>query len=1485
MINQEKEIQETFSGAITIDENVNLKIHTKKELNIKIQSMITKNQVGLYSNFDPCYNVGTYVQEDSDYYITTDEVFNYDMLHLSDYQAKEYGSNYNPHYYVTIEYGRQKLNGEYNKVEFEVYVRRNKVAFNPNEKNKMQDTEMNKKYVRTNSTVQFETQFGFQDEQECGYLTSRSIGRFSIEGDATASRGLSNISGKGFLETTSIPGKSAAITWQNDAGTKSVPLNFVTSNFVNPYTEGIQGDPNGKSKANNIPISEVWQSTGNINFKRTIYVEKGKNSKVYVKFRGLDNGSGSIAAPDMDALGFNLEDKTGCLNNNSFVYTSDNKVELEINAKDDFGWIQASWKDYRNNTITENWKVMCLKESELAQQEDVQNQQDIQLGDEQKNSVTNTIGDMDNYDGNGGQGFASGGSNFFQASYDDSQPQSSEPPQIDITATRIDVGRVHFDVVTSGATSAMYQIWKRNGTDYDNLEEFCHYPSSNYEANGGYSASNPQSYSFDIVAGDDQGFFDVVAIAANAQGVTNWVASGPHRIYVAPTIDCSASRVDDSSVKVTFHTENATQSKVYVRKRNMINGELEEFKEIPYNYSQVKGTFPDTKQTDYAVHINAGQFGKGYFDVIGIVKNTHDDVMDYVAIGPIYVNAPPKAFINTTNISSSSEKVLKPSYYDEEKSTCNFYYYIRKKDAPGEYVEPSNETIINYGKLNNEENEITLSASNAQNGTGYYDVTVLALDSDGAYGKAYLSDIPISKAPKATYTIEGEEGNSSEGYVAALNKRNTQKLLVTIEDEDMNDEIINDEVTVNYFVTSENLNNEEIFASRENFLAASQVQYQNVKCNATNANFEITIQPDENVLTEKYVYMMLEDKFGGASYYKAGSFIVDDTQLKLEGIAVTESEDDENYTENEKKVYKIGDEMRVMFQFNHTMKSQAPDLYLKFGNTERKQDRIEYKDNDVFYVYVITAEDESGAVQLSRLDYANNCFEDTYLRKNQYQKSMNMAAQSNDRMGDGSNVKDCIVNNNYTIDTTTPQIDSIEINLATDESVTRIDDNENNRILLSNIKGGNITVNYSEDVVGVPLNIDLLVGNNYTYKITAQNDTKRSNDVYSLDDIVNLSNKYEGSIDIEKISDVITLTDEAGNKLNNKEYTVVYKINGTTISNKKIIIDKYVSDTKFTNKIFDDANTTNINTRSIVADNDCFNINTVVNCFSEYSNANSQDYKDEAGIDKINIRIYNDISIVRLMDKNRRVLLKANQETGNTQYPGVTEFDLTEEELPLSLELKEAGKYKVVAIKEDKLGNRSETIKEFTVSDDVTIDAERSGFTSLNNDTLYNVNELSNANMEYEIYVQNNSEVSGENLDVAVSGGITGENIATQFARSVTIEEQKYDVFKTTIEYGGIYSVVVSDKNTNKNLLTKELVVDNLYVPGDTNNDGAVDAVDVTILLKYIVGSLNNRYLVEAGDVNHNGSVDVVDGVILCRYVAKDTKVRSNNSGYLEIVD
>ena len=60
---------------------------------------------------------------------------------------------------------------------------------------------------------------------------------------------------------------------------------------------------------------------------------------------------------------------------------------------------------------------------------------------------------------------------------------------------------------------------------------------------------------------------------------------------------------------------------------------------------------------------------------------------------------------------------------------------------------------------------------------------------------------------------------------------------------------------------------------------------------------------------------------------------------------------------------------------------------------------------------------------------------------------------------------------------------------------------------------------------------------------------------------------------------------------------------------------------------------------------------------------------------------------------------------------------------------------------------------------------------------------------------------------------------------------------------------------------------DNSYIPGDVNSDGKVNAKDVNLTRRYIVGGYDVTIKTVAADVNADGNIDAKDITNMRRYI------------------
>lgn len=1460
-------------GRIFLDEGVDLWINTRYANEVIIRRQYGADDsgsnmiaTGEKENYKHIYNATR---------IDAATYFDYDYLHDIDDRNEylNYGKR-NSNYLLTVyEEGKVDLDNPYAvKTEFEVFIRRNSICLFEDETNATIKTDYKKMFVKADEEVRVTNAYKIVDINN-GQYNERSIGNYSENGASIISINTESNNGIARIKTGKVIGNTGTISWSNRSGTTcSIPVQV--SNMVNPYLGQVRGINNAKIEAGSSSV-EIWPSLGSVEIKRNVYTTGTSPCEIELKMDSIVAGG----SPDYDNADFQVEDTTGCLSTLAYHVTG-NTMNLTI-VPSKFGMITIKWKDYMGRLRSENWKVQFVTKAEFDQKEDTQCEQDIIDGEAEKSdSTTGQDEALAQVVGQGNMGdYPSDSNSDSNNQGDNSKEPTYIPPEIEFLATSYGSERVKFDVKTYNATDAMWQIRRRVLDAYGKIISEYEAPSSVYSNNGGWGASNPSAYSFNLDVNEfGEGYFDVTMIAKNVSDyVTNWIAMGPIRLLKGPTIDYTCNRENDNRVIFNFTTANATNAKYFIRKRNQNeDGSLEAFAGLgtnENNYAAIEGTSVDSAD-NFTVTVEAPKNKRGYYDVVAIAKNKDDDVYDYVAIGPVYVNSTPEAVVETVDISDSSSKTFKPNYIDLDEDSCDLYYFIEKKDEVTDYVQPSKDTIIAYGRKDNEKENIQLSKEN--NGTGYYDISVLTVDPAGAYNIAYLSNIPISEAPTIeSYTINGERGNSSEGFITSTQKRNKQILTLKLKDTD-----VNDNVNVYYFVSEQDLEEENLFKSKENFLNGAGNSMVELQWTAQSTDIEITIEPDEGKESEKYLYIMMQDKYGGASYYKAGTFLVDDTELKLEGVDIVKQQKELL----DSKKYGIGDELQIMLQFNHKMEENAPDLYIKIGDLERKQDAINYDDNKVIYSYGIEKNGASGAVQIARVDYSNKSFKDTYTPQNTYNKQIGQKNIQSEIDNYDENAISYIQDNQYLVDSVEPTISSIEINLVTDDTITRKNDLENHKIFLSGVKNGSIVVKYSEDIIGIPQDIQVIAGNNSTSWITSNGEGKRTQDEYSLKDFLEMAKKTEGEIQVLSISAIKTIMDEYGNELNADNYNVEYKLNGESVGDNKIIVDNYINECKITKNIYTADDNVNIDNISNIQDGEVLNVGSVVNCFDEYSRLNPQDYKDLSGVENIRIIVYNNAPVVIMEDRFNHPLLKANAESNDGIFQSMVEFEINENQLPIKLELRSAGEYRIMAVKKDNMGNVSSNVKNVTATDSIVIDSEKTGFKLLSNDVLYNALDMSGFDREYEIYLKNSLSTSMDSVSVTLKD-VNGNEKSAIFKENRQIEGVNYSIYSCSITYGGKYVVRAINEDSDVLLTQKTITVDNLYALGDTNNDGFINSQDVTLLLKYIVNKVNNKYIRKAGDINNDDSVDVRDAVLLCRVVAGDPKLHRLPNGQFEVLD
>lgn len=909
---------------------------------------------------------------------------------------------------------------------------------------------------------------------------------------------------------------------------------------------------------------------------------------------------------------------------------------------------------------------------------------------------------------------------------------------------------------------------------------------------------------------------------------------------VKPTINCSATKTESGIVKIDVTTKNATAVKYLIKERtteDYVNPVLKNSKYSSYTSSN--GWKEVTTPNKFSVNINPHVLGSGKYDITILAKNSKDEVISYTGYGAHFVNAAPiSGIIETTQLAKSTSRTYSIYASSTDKDTIKSWYYVQYKESKSEYTKPSVDVIESQGKLFTGSTQLKLDRANNYE-SGFYDVTIYSEDEYGATNISYVSNIGITNVPTVKYTIKGETGNSEAGYTCTTQKSDKQTVTIEVNDIDEND-ILN----VWYYV-SENPNIDT--SSSQNFYQGGNVQYKQIKSN--KGSFDVEVTSEKGKTKSKYVYWLVQDNVGGITTGRTGEIQVDGTALELIGIT------SEQLESNSSVGLAVGEKLKVTCTFNHTMAKDCPDLYLNFGNSKRKQDDIECDGNLVTYVYKITENDTNGYVSISNFDFSNKVFTDDYSVKNTYSKQIGEAEIIN-----------MIGTKQFYVDTIKPTIESLEIAYTTNENSV-IDDTNKDVYYISGIDNAELKIKYSEQVIGNPVLTSIVKDNNYGIQISTKTGTKdlRYEDIYNFtyDHKTTLRN-FEGVYEFTGFGYNMNLTDKAGNKVDLNKYNVKYTLNGKDLGNTKVILDDKVSQSKM---LLNNENANN---------NDVCSVGTKVTCFAEYKNENEQDYKDESGITKIVLQVFMDDNNrdkeIILKDKNDNIV-----ESKDTEY--YFEYELNEEQLPVSFVTENVGKYRVFAQKEDKLGNTTKTLIDLQVKNAIS-KSEKSGINIENKDEMRNYNTLTDAEKEYTLYFEL-TDLEKEDINVILVDA-QNDKVDIQHAGQVEIDNKIYESYKFKINKSQKYTLKIANAEFTEVVYSDIIEIDNVYRPGDADGDGEYTPLDASYMLRYLAGIINDKRVAYAIDINNDGKAIISDVILYNRFIAEDPGITIIEGGYLK---
>lgn len=921
---------------------------------------------------------------------------------------------------------------------------------------------------------------------------------------------------------------------------------------------------------------------------------------------------------------------------------------------------------------------------------------------------------------------------------------------------------------------------------------------------------------------------------------------------IKPEIKCSHSKIDETSFKLNITTTNCKAAKWYfVDKETTVSGK----------YSDLPGTVVSNPNSfEVILDCDDEKYKSGEYWFVVVAKNNNDSETAIFNGGPLKVNNTPRATIGIKS-TTLQEKVFDISGMDVDGDDVTVWYYV---SGPTTSVTQSNtllsaSEIKSKGKqLENTSDKITISIENGYE-AGNYNLYVLVEDSNGATHVAGHRNIKIDNAPEVSYKIDCEDGNSTEGYT--FSKKLIDKKIVTVNIKDIDK---NDTITTKYFISTEDIT-EQNTVTKDRFMQSfyTLMYKSDVKTltfDSNNATFNIPVSATEATQQKMYVYILVQDKLGISTYVSTGTIVVDGSDLQLDVIYLKDALE-ESKSEN---YYTAGNTLEVVCEFNHIMKEQAPDLYLKFGQIERKQDKISYEDYKVIYSYNIKSDDANGKISVSRFNYVSENFKDAYIEENEY----NIAFEN-----ETNNLLNLIDNYNYYIDTKIPTITKIEIAYKTDENSKIYKNAEDGKTYIRNASEIKCILTYDEKIIGAAL-LMMDKGNEYGFNMDIEGEN-------TLTSIVDLKTKnalgavYEGGYDVLMFNNVLkNMTDLAGNpvRLNdNVEY--VYTLNGTNYKKDEIIIDDVVYNGL-------------ISVGKEIADDDItINVGTEVQCFAEYKNKNELDYADASGVKTISLDIYSNDNGIELKDKDGNVIAKNESvENNSEEYSYLNNYTLTEEQLPVTFVATQIGTYNVVTNKIDNVGNISESDINIISSSLVSVNETLSG---LNLGDTHKLNEYNNifalddSEKVYTLYLKADSSIDVNNMVLKVYDCFNTEVTVTK-GKVITKDEQKYQTYIFNIDNVGKYRIQaynkISETEETYELIMEDIISNiNVYMPGDVNCDGIVNVMDPIYILQNNAGMLKNeeiRSMIKyTGKVNDDNIIDIADVIMLNRIISEDSRL------------
>ena len=1135
----------------------------------------------------------------------------------------------------------------------------------------------------------------------------------------------------------------------------------------------------------------------------------------------------------VDRPSITVDDLTGCLNSKvvNTMGCNERETRLILNARRD-GVIRVKSTDYLGRTVEEYWRIIVCHVANL----EVENRQpdnfEIRTPSNEDDSnaqspAVNPQGEMGTYE------------------------IPTAPPVQGSVVWDFDGDNMIVDVFSNNCSENSYIVLRRENENVGHQINGVYYNGATALPGG-----NLQGHRVTINRRQMQnGCYDVIFQFKNdddVQLICITLYMGPNYTAQKPVItiyDKGTNTLAGRNVLNVVQTGcQRIKYLVYNRRKNG---------NIPYNVNSITSydAFQGnevTPSSEFTITIDSSKTGYGVYDVVVVGENGDGNVTyttwSYINVE---VKAQPRINIETesASIKTRTPKYNISAYTIDDDYIQEAYYYVRRKDNPtsGDFVLPNLNEIKkpsgdNFGGTIKGKTSVTIDKDKLK--AGYYDLIVYAKNSSGLECSQYVKDIPVYGKLSIDYSLEenGKKTSVASKYTQTVNVKVSGGL-----DKDITlyaytspyDQTQNGKKKLDFY---EIPNNTKIESTK-------MIEIKGLKSGET---VPITITAKDGEDRDVYMYFYaVSDDYVSAQMLRTAGIRLNGKKLELERMYINQDAiTSADFSEVTK--YGNGNTVEVVLQFNNEIdKSVGANLFVKIGEKVKSQDNVVVDKNRIIFTYNITDDCGEGSIEIDHIEYENAILVDG----GSYNNSNNIYSR---------NIKEEQIEDEITgkflVDARRPEVSEICIDLAVDSSKLK-ENAEGNVIYISEFNEAKAEVTYDEEVYGMPASIRFVKGNKAPFYVDTIGESARTVDVYDLKEWLDDADikKAEGSLKLEWfVEDKVSLADGTGNKVKfPKEPVVKYKINGTEITGKDVVFDSSVYDPELY-----------INNEKIKGDG-TYVKGTSIKAFAEYSNSKRvANYYDESGITKLELNIdYNSATIVKDQDGNV-IEPTSNGNSRKDSYASVASYVLTKEQLPLTIDIPENGKYYLTAIKEDYVGNKAEKNSEIQIEDKIFISEEKSGLFGITDNEMHKLKDLTDDQKKYTLTI-GLQELNSNDIKVY----LVDQNSEKELNLVSTIEDGiEYANYNFNIYRAGKYVIKVKD-TSGKVLLTDFVNVGNVYILGDADLDGKRTSVDVIAILRYIAlfdGYWGVPSIKYAGDVNGDGETDVGDAVLLCRFFAED---------------